>query len=605
MKKLITLFLILCLTLGCATSLFACSPDTGGGGDGDGGGGGGDAPPPIDNSVTIIVPDYKDYGRGTVNLSLLVYSRPDVSRIVEDALTLTSAVREEQSDWPVIADKLSDLIDRRAEADSMEALAKISAARDITQQFWREECDYYSDTERSLESAFDTLLYTLAESKHKSEVEGLLGYTIDGYLNYVNLTSELVTLYEREAELLLEHSRLSPETVEISYNEESGTYAQMKKALAEKYGEGTDKYISLNALYNTLYNNARRELSEGIYLELLKTRYRIAEELGYSSYLELVLAESGCGLSFSEADRIIEAATAALPAISTLIERIAPAFSSGAIPTQDYEVTVNDAYSIYRAMDEKLGDAFAYMLQHGLYDIDTKSDKRNPEGFTVYMPDNSSPVIFATLSENLLDYKRLASVMGGFFDGYINNSLTDSEYFESFYALSSELLLTSRLDKKLSASSFEYVRALCTYNILYDLHSAVMSASFERAAYALPYEELTSERLNALAGEVGDTLFDTVGSGVTLSDFVSAKSISSPLSGDAYICAVLGAVQLLERETAEKGAGADIFVSLLGSERSSYIDEISENWLDSPLISEAFTRLLATLNAFVFGSRAE
>ena len=132
-----------------------------------------------------------------------------------------------------------------------------------------------------------------------------------------------------------------------------------------------------------------------------------------------------------------------------------------------------------------------------------------------------------------------------------------------------------------------------------------MSANFERAAYALPYEELTSNRLSALASEVGDTLFDTVGSGVTLSAFVTAKSISSPLSADSYICAVLGAVQLLDRETAEKGAGADIFVSLLGSERSSYIDEISENGLDSPLISEAFTRLLATLNAFVFGSRAE
>ena len=605
LKRLILLLLALCLLFTCTLGLFSCAPAPGGDGDGDGDGGDGDGgtkPPPIDNSTAIITPDYKDYGRGTVNLSELVYARPELPTLTADILALTEDVSGAMVGYSTLLSELTDLLCRLEEAQMMLSLAKISAARDTSLAFWQDEQSYFAENMTELNLASRALLGACADSEYRAALEsGLFGYSLDAYIGYVTPGEVLTLLYKQEAEYMFKYESLSPDTVEITNGEATGTLTELLRAYAEEYGEDSDRYFSYKAVCTVLYNSALEAERRTIFTELVKIRQRIADEQGYASYTELAYAQAGYDYTDAQMSALLERAKTAIGSLESLMGGLYSALSGTNIQKQDYEVTVNDMYSIYSAMGAELGDAFAYMLQHGLYDIKEGSDIRAAEGFSEYIGANASPVIFATVSDNVSDYARISTLFGSFLDGYVNYGFTDSASLSHLYSLSSELLCATRLRTKLSASSFKYVKNLTAYNLLYDLCTAIRCAAFEYEVYSLSYDEITEERLDGLAAELGTEIYGAYSSPLTLSDVISERSFSAPMTNEAYITATLGAAQLLSLELAEEGSGSEIFAALLERDTDAYQGELSEAGLDSPFGADVFTELVFTLGSFASG----
>ncbi len=597
MKRIIPLFLIICLIFTSMLSLIGCTPDSGSEDitDDDNGGGNGNNPPPIDDGTSIITPDYKDYGRGTADLSELVYTRPNLRTLSENVLALSEKISSSELDLSETVSSLTSLFKKCEEAEMMLSLVRISAARDSSVEFWKEEEIYFSEYLIDLTLANRELLSACAKSVYKAALEEeLFGYSLDQYLDYT-VTDTLKELYRQEAEILSEYRHLSPDNVEITYGDSTGTLTEMLAELAEKYGEGSNKYLSNKAIYTALYNDAINAKRRAVFTELVKVRRQIADELGCSSYIEVAYKNLGCDYTEAQMNTLLQNAKSALGSLDVLAEKIEQALIGQSIPKQDYEVTVNDMYSVYSQMNPEFGDAFAYMLQHGLYDIKESADVRHTAGFAEYISANNSPVIFVTVRDNIYDYEKISFLFGSFLDGYVNYGFADFQGISELYSLTSELLCLTKLDKKLSASAFGYTKLLTVYNMLAELEASVRYSLYEHEVYKLEYYEITEERLEELARILGMELYEAE---ITLDGVISEKSITAPLTNEAYVTSALGAVRVLELEQAETGAGANIFAALLERNTDSYQELLEKVGLDSPFEKSAFSDFVSALEKF-------
>ncbi|MBQ1260601.1 MAG: hypothetical protein IIX96_01145, partial [Clostridia bacterium] len=139
MKKIIALLLALCLLLGATLTLFSCddyyeyepedkepTPETPGSDSGD-------------KAPTIAVPEYKDYGRGSVDFDKIVYKRPNVSEITESFEAIAAAVEGGTGSFEEQLALIKATEDAYNELLTMRALANIMNSRDSSDSFYSEE----------------------------------------------------------------------------------------------------------------------------------------------------------------------------------------------------------------------------------------------------------------------------------------------------------------------------------------------------------------------------------------------------------------------------------------------------------------------------------
>jgi hypothetical protein len=86
--------------------------------------------PNVNAGPTVVVPQYKDYGRGSVNFTDLVYSRPNIQSVIDafDAVTETIVKNEKTAD-----DQIKDirtLEDPLENVETMYTLVEIYQKKD-------------------------------------------------------------------------------------------------------------------------------------------------------------------------------------------------------------------------------------------------------------------------------------------------------------------------------------------------------------------------------------------------------------------------------------------------------------------------------------------
>ena len=135
MKKLIALFLVFSMLF----SLCSCANKNNGsdnGNDKDENAGQGEV---INKLPTVAVPEYKDYGRGTVNFEKLIYARPDLQTIIDafNAVTLTVTANEK-----TVEDQIEDIRALEDDLDNvrtMYTLSEIYHNKDTSEKYWQTE----------------------------------------------------------------------------------------------------------------------------------------------------------------------------------------------------------------------------------------------------------------------------------------------------------------------------------------------------------------------------------------------------------------------------------------------------------------------------------
>ena len=594
MKKLIAIILLICML----TSLAACKKSDGNEDPGDKKEDvttDKDDQNPDNSSPAIVVPEYKDYGRGTADFGSIIYTRPDIEAVISAFKEATDTVTKNEKS---VADQIADL--RALESPlsnvkTMYSMIEINRSKNSSIQFWIEESAYVGMHYPLLTQAVENLLVACARSMNKASFEAdYFGYSLDEYEDGGIYTDEAVTLMQRESELEAEYSSFSTATVEISYTrygvEEpfKGTVDEVKTQLKEYFGNDTTAYNNALVNINNLYKQKLNELSRPIFIELVKTRRLIADELGYKSYTEL--AYENLGYDYSSEDMLtllgdvgkyVFTITDALT--TEVFERYDPPKTS-----VDNVTLINTLYSVYSDLGGAYKDAFSYMLQHGLYDISGKAENRYDGAFSTYLESNASPYIFITTSGYMSDYTVTAHEFGHFLDGYVNFGSEDSLSVMEVSSEAMELLTLARLKGTLHNTEYKYLTYVTISNYLYEvLLAQSFYSAFEHMIYALDYNEITEDKLIEIMKDAHTFIYGESSVDLKLSDVIIPHTMLYPCYVESYVTSALVSLDIFFAENEKRDSGFALYEALLNRAEKdlSFTARLDKAGIDSPFSS--------------------
>ena len=594
MKKLIALFLALSMLF----SLCACANKNGGndsGNDKDENTGSGEV---INKVPTVAVPEYKDYGRGTVNFEELIYARPNLQAIIDafDAVTLTitaneKTVVEQIEDIRALEDDLSDV-------RTMYSLAEIYHSKDASVEYWQTEYEYISTNYPRLTQTIEDLLVACSLSEHKATFEtDYFGYSLDEYTSGGIYTDEVVALMEEEARLESEYSSLSTATVKITYKSVDssirweGTVDEVIATAREYYKNNDASFERVLTTIDLLYEQARIKLEKPIFVELFKIRRLIADELGYDDYSTLAYKSMGYDYTSAEMLSLLsDIGVYTAPVASDLEYTVLGGYLQNNVqPTLNEIILINNLYEIYTGLGGNYADAYSYMLQHNLYDIAKNDGNRFAGAFTTYLESNSSPYVFMSSSGFLRDYNTLSHEFGHFLDDYVNLGSSESLTVSEISSQALELLTLLKLKTRLGSKEYQYLEY---YTMFSFLNSVLLAQSFysafEHLAYSLEYDEITEARLEDVVEEAFSLVFgaDMLIEG-DLSYVIMPHTMLYPFYVESYVTSAIVSLDIFFMEsyrTGKTGNGFAVYDALLtrGDVELDFTDRLEFAGLDSP-----------------------
>ena len=415
---------------------------------------------------------------------------------------------------------------------------------------------------------------------------------------------------QREAELEAEYSSFSTATVEITYTRFGvdepfqGTVDEVKAQLKEYFGNDTTAYNNSLINVNNLYKQKLNELSKPIYIELVKTRRLIADELGYDSYTEL--AYENLGYDYSDEEMLALLGDVA-KYVFTVTDKLTAEVFDGYEPPKasvDNVTLINTLYSVYSDLGGTYKDAFSYMLQHGLYDISGKAENRYEGAFSTYLENNASPYIFITTSGYMSDYTVTAHEFGHFLDGYVNFGAEDSLSIMEVSSEAMELLTLARLKGILDSAEYKY---LCYVTISSYLYEVLLAQSFysvfEHMVYALDYSEITEDKLIEVMKEAHTFIYGESNVDLKLSNVIIPHTMLYPCYVESYVTSALVSLDIFFVENDERGSGFALYEKLINRSDNglSFAERLAEASIDSPFLEGKVEEVSSEIYRYITG----
>ena len=555
-------------------------------------------------SITIVVPEYKDYGRGTQSFDKLVYSRPNMQGVIDSFESVTAAILVESGTPEEHIAAIRTLEAPLSAVKSMYALAQIYNNKDSSIEYWQNEYEYISTNYPRLSKVVEDLLVACARSEHREAFETeYFGYSLEEYADGGIYTDEVVALMKEEARLESEYNSLSTATVEIEYKGVAsdmhwqGTVDEVIANAQEyfKYDTEDVKYKTCLQAIDNLYKIARSNTENTLLVELIKIRRLIADELGYVSYS--TLAYENMGYDYTPAEMLTLLGSIgqyAAPVASDLECSVFQVyFATNSEPRLSSTSMINTLYEVYSKLGGDYKDAYSYMLQHGLYDVSTSKSNRYGGAFTAYIDDNASPYLFMTTSGFISDYTTLSHEFGHFLDGYVNYGKDASLAISEISSQGLELLTLTKLRNNIPAYNYSYLEY---YTMFIFLNSVLLTQSFysafEHIAYSLDYDAITKERLERAVEEAFLLAF---GGEMTINGDLSYVTIPHtflyPFYVESYVTSGMVSLDIFFKEsirTGNAGDGFALYEALIyrSSSDLGFIEQLEAANIDSPFSSD-------------------
>lgn len=536
-------------------------------------------------NATVIVPVYKDYDRGAVSFSDMVYKRPDIDAVCEKFRALTAEVKENTLPFGEIVGHISALDPEYLNLRTMYSLADIHLYADSSSAYWAEESRYISEKYPDFTKAVEDLLVAAANSPEAAryEAECFGNGLIDEYKNGGRYSDAVVDLLAKEAALENSFLSVSTATVEVTYAKDTGTVDRLLEKYAGLYGEKSEIYATIRSRLMSLYEEKVNELNANLLVELIRARRKIADALSLDSYADYAYDTLYHDYTPAEAKALTnDIVTYILPVYRDLCYTLAYADTTKKLDTVPL---INTLYELYKNTDDDFADAFSYLLQYGLYDIAPAAGNRADGAFTTYLDLYDSPFIFMTTGGTIEDFLTLSHEFGHFCDAFVNYDSSTSLDLSETYSQGTELLTLLKLKTVLSKEDYNALYIAEMSRILFDVFIVQgFYARFEELAYALPYDEITRENLdrcvlNAALDFGLNPLYCNSLEVVTISHIMLY-----PFYVQSYCTSAAVALQLFFSESAEKGAGLASLKALMdrGDREETFVGFVTGAGLDSP-----------------------
>lgn len=514
-----------------------------------------------------ILPSLTDT-RSKVHYSDMEYTRPDADALIASFDDLIAMIKRgdsftaQRSVYNRINTDYTDFM-------TMLTLANLHYSRNTSDEYYKTE---YFDLEKAsitIGNKLNELMDTIAASEFKVNYERSY-YGVGYFTDWVNLVypDEVVALMEKETELIEEYTTLMTDPYVVLNGKAIHLYSDDLTSLSE------NEYAEVIYSYYEKYN----DLAGKIYVDLVKTRMQIAEKLD-TDYISFAYSEFDRDYTPKQAtDYLDSVAESIIPAISKL------EFDDSFI--HEYCDPLSAIYAVSdgaKNMKSTVNDAFDYMFKYGLYDASFSHNKLNAS-YTTYLYNYNVPFMFVSPQNTAYDFFTVSHEFGHFVDSYQNQGMVPTidaaevasqamayimpHYTNALYGFDSEALA----DYAVYAAADIYT-------------TQCYITRFEHEVYALSADELTLDKINAIAYDCAKEF--------GLSDYADLYKMAwveihhvfeVPFYTISYVISNDVAMQVLDAELKAPGkGGVEAYLDVIDRDMDlSFIDETVDSGFESP-----------------------
>ena len=317
--------------------------------------------------------------------------------------------------------------------ETMQTIARIRNTADMNDKFYEAEMNFFNEELPKFaveESEADKLLLS---SPFRADFEGKYGADmIKNIEAQVKLTDEaIVSEQVEEAKLCQQYSKVAG-CASINFRgEDCNFYGLLKHMESTDRTERREAFIAWAKLYESISG----ELDD-IYTKLVNLHKTMAKKLGFKSYVEMAYLSNG-HYYYNAADvasfrkQVVEEV---VPIAQKLFESQKKRLGvdklyyydeflcypeGNATPVGDGKYLIEKAREMYAEMSKESGEFFDFMVEHELFDFETRTGKHQG-GYCTFLPEYKAPFIFSNFNGTSADADVLTHEAGHALQAYLS-----------------------------------------------------------------------------------------------------------------------------------------------------------------------------------------
>lgn len=401
--------------------------------------------------------------------------------------------------------------------EEMYDYADIRNMRDINNNYWCDEINYWNDYKPKFDALFIPFYEDLINSKFKKELEQIVP---DNFfrvaLSQLNsLSNNNLELLKQESELKTKYRNLNKSKINFNGKEQtlnavSGLFSDQDSKIRKK---------AHDAINNFYYEH--KDEYQNILFDLIKIRNRIAKNIGYENYVQYSLVKlKRFGYNYDDIklfrENIIKYI---IPICKNMNELKKEELTLDVINYYDtiffkkmpnlkvYGIDLlNELKNSFVKVDDELSKLFNLMLEKNYIDLCQNSRKVN-FSITNYLVCVGMPVITGNFKNSYLDLQTVTHEMGHSFQKYCS-SKEDKNYIISpllkyptmeiaeMFSYAMELIMMNKVSNIFSEDDYNKYQFIKIYNLVSQLPYICAVDEFQEIIYSK--EDLQLDEINKI-----------------------------------------------------------------------------------------------------------
>lgn len=360
----------------------------------------------------------------------LQYVRPDMEKIFA-RVSGDIAVLKEAKNYEEFRNAYMDYVEADTELETSKTVAHIRNTINLLDEFYEAEMVYFNSQMPKYEILKKEMGEVIVASPFKAEMEKEFGAILIQNMEAQKQLSDesIVDDQVKEAELVSRFMKTqAAATVEFK-GEQIGNYGLLKIMQSTDRAERKEAFEAWAKLYEGIAPTL-----EEVYDGLVKVRAGMAKKLGFKSFIPMGYLRRR-RFDYTEKELEVfrkQVREVVVPAAAKLYERQKEALgidtlyyydesiaspSGNPVPIGDKEYLVGEARKMYRELSKESGEFFDFMMEHELFDLDSKHGKR-AGGYCTILPQYHAPFIFSNFNGTDADVNVLTHEAGHAFAGF-------------------------------------------------------------------------------------------------------------------------------------------------------------------------------------------
>lgn len=368
------------------------------------------------------------------------YERPDLQKISKEVAELIEKFNEakDAKEQSTVIDELNKIFNH---VDTMATLAHIRASIDTKDEFYDSERNFFDEYDPVITEINNKYYDAIVNSDFRFDLEDLYGRQL-----FALAENRLKSYDPAVKELIQEENRLSTQYSKLLAGSEiefDGKTLNLSEF--SPYMEDPDRSVrkaATEAVQGFMGDNL--ETIDDIYDKLVKTRDKIAKELGYQDFVELGYVR----MNRIDYDRDMvetfrdQVAEYVVPVVTKLKERQSKRIglsdlksydesfdflTGNAAPKGNTKDIMKNGAKMYKELSPETDEFYTFMTERELFDVEAKKGKEGG-GYCTFIPEYDSPFIFSNFNGTLGDVTVLTHEAGHAFQSYMSRGFDIPEY---------------------------------------------------------------------------------------------------------------------------------------------------------------------------------